>query len=309
MKKRQLPLIGVALLALASCSSAPKPTAEVVVRKNQAAEYSKLGDGFLAKRDYASALRFYQESLRENQAVDNQEGVVVSQNSVGRVYLAAGKPSEAEATFREALSYAEPLKPSLRALCLANLGEALYAQAKPDEALKRFEEGIPLAAKDERTLAILLHDRAVVYRDQERWDDAEADLRRAAGINQRLKRLSEYGANYFVLGNMAAKRGDLEAATDLVRTALQADRTAENSAGIASDLEALGVLSRRQGRPEEAFALYRRAFDVFVSLDCAPDALRCARALAALAGELGRQEDERRYSDYSRRIEAAEGSR
>ena len=307
--KKLLPLIGAALLALASCSSAPKPTAEVVVRKNQAAEYSKLGDGFLAKRDYASALRFYQESLRENQAVDNQEGVVVSLNSVGRVYLAAGKLSEAEATFREALSYAEPLKPSLRALCLANLGEALYTQGKPEEALKCFEEGIPLAAKDERTLAILLHDRAVVCRDQERWDDAEADLRRAAGINQRLKRLSEYGANSFVLGTMAAKRGALEAATDLVRTALQADRTAENSAGIAADLEALGALSRRQGRPEEAFALYRRAFDVFVSLDGAPDALRCASALAALAGELGRPEDERRYSDYSRRIEAAETSR
>jgi len=306
MRQFFLPIAGAALIVLASCSSAPKPTAEIVARKNQAAEYSKMGDGFMAKRDYASALRFYQESLRENQAVDNQEDVVVSMNSVGRVYLAAGKLPDAEATFREALSYAEALKnPTLRALCLANLGETLYSQGKSEGALACFNEGIPLAYREERTLAILLHDRAVLFRDQERWKDAEEDLRRAAGINQRLKRLAEYGANYYVLGNIATKQGDLKGALDFVSTALEADRKAENSAGIASDLEALAVLSRRQGKPEDAFDFYRRAFDVYVTMDSAPDALRCARVLAALAGELARPDDAKRYEEYAKRIEAS----
>jgi tetratricopeptide (TPR) repeat protein len=293
----------LAAFALSACSSAPKPVAEVVARKNQAAEYSKLGDGFLAKRDYASALRFYEESLRENRAVDNTGGVVISMNSIGRVYLAAGRQDDAEATFREALDYAGPLRdPSFRALSLANLGEALYARGEEDAALDAFQEAVPLAARDERTLAVLLHDRAVVYRDREEWDAAEADLRRAAGINQRLKRLAEYGANLFLLGNIAHKRGNSQAAVDLLRQALEADRKAENSAGIAADLEALAVLSRGQGAREDAFHYFRRAFDVFVSLDSAEAALRCAEALSALAAELERPGDVLRYRDYAVRI-------
>lgn len=295
-----------ALAVLASCSSAPKPVAEVVARKNQAAEYSKLGDGFLAKRDYASALRFYEESLRENRAVDNVEGVVISMNSVGRVYLAAGRLDDAEATFREALDYAGPLKnPSFRALALANLGEALYARGEADAAMEAFQEAVPLSARDERTLAVLLHDRAVVYRDRGEYEPAESDLRRAAGINQRLKRLAEYGANLYLLGNIAHKKGNTQSALDLLRQALEADRKAENSAGIAADLEALAVLSRGQGAGEDAFHYYRRAFDVFVSLDSAADALRCAEALAGLAAELERPGDVQRYRDYVRRIQAS----
>lgn len=299
-------LAAAALETLASCSTAPKPVAEVVARKNQAAEYSKLGDGFLAKRDYASALRFYEESLRENRAVDYEEGVVISMNSIGRVYLAAGRMDDAEATFREALDYAGPLKnTSLRALSLANLGETLYAQGNPETAMEAFQEALPLSSRDERTLAVILHDRAVVYRDQGEWDTAEADLRRAAGINQRLKRLSEYGANLFLLGNIAHKRGNAQAAQDLLRQALEADRKAENSAGIAADLEALAVLSRGQGAPEDAFRYYRRAFDVFVTLDAAAEALRCAEALAVLASELERPGDVSKFREYADRIRSS----
>ena len=306
MRKAIAPVVAAALLILASCSSAPKPTAEVVARKNQAAEYSKLGDDFMAKRDYASALRFYEESLRENRAVDNGGGAVVSLNSIGRVYLAAGKQTEAEATFREALDYAEALNsPSLRALSLANLGEALYARGMREGALILFQEGLPLAARDERTLAVILHDRAVIYRDQERWEEAETDLRRAAGINQRLKRLSEYGANLYMLGNIASKRGNLRSAQDFVRQALAADKTAENSSGIAADLEALAALAIKTENPEDAFNYYRRAFDVFVSMDSAPNALRCALALTNLAAELSRDEDEARYAEYAKRIQSA----
>lgn len=298
------------LAVLASCSSAPKPVAEVVARKNQAAEYSKLGDGFLAKRDYASALRFYEESLRENRAVDNGEGAVISMNSIGRVYLAAGRLDDAEATFREALDYAGPLKnTSFRALSLANLGETLYARGKAAEALEAFQEAIPLSSRDERTLAVLLHDRAVVYRDRGEWESAEADLRRAAGINQRLKRLSEYGANLYLLGNIAHKRGNSQAAQDLLKQALEADRKAENTSGIAADLEALAALSRGLGSREEAFHYLRRAFDVFVTLDSAADALRCAEALAALAAELERPGDVQRYRDYARRIQSSVDAR
>ena len=296
----------LALVLLPGCSTAPKPVAEVVARKNQAAEYSKLGDGFLAKRDYAAALRFYEESLRENRAVDNTEGAVVSMNSIGRVYLAAGRLDDAEATFREALDYAGFLKnPSFRALSLANLGEALYARGDAAGALEAFQEALPLASRDERTLAVLLHDRAVAYRDRGEWESAEADLRRAAGINQRLKRLSEYGANLYVLANIAHKKGNSQTALDLLKQALDADRKAENSAGIAADLEALAVLYRGKDLKEEAFQHYRRAFDVFVSMDSAAEALRCAEALAALAVDLERPEDVRRYRDYAQRIRSS----
>ena len=301
--------LALLLIVLASCSTAPKPVAQVVVRKNQAAEYSKLGDGFLAKRDYASALRFYEESLQENRAVDNVEGAVLSMNSIGRTYLAAGRLDDAEAVFLEALDYALTLKStSFRALSLANLGETRYARGDPEAAMAAFQEAVPLSSRDEKTLAVLLHNRAVIYRDQGELEPAEADLRRAAGINQRLKRLAEYGANLYLLGNIAHKRGNTQTALEFLKQALAADRTAENSLGIAADLEALAVLTRGQGEPEEAFQYYRRAFDVFVTMDAARDALRCAAALSSLAAELERPGDVKRYGDYAERIRSADSA-
>ena len=85
------PLALAAALALASCSTAPKPPEGVFDQRNKAAELAKLGDGFMAKAQYSKALEYYEDALKASSAVDDLEGVAASHASMGKAYLAAGR--------------------------------------------------------------------------------------------------------------------------------------------------------------------------------------------------------------------------
>jgi hypothetical protein len=84
--------------------------------------------------------------------------------------------------------------------------------------------------------------------------------------------------------------------------ALTADKAAENVPGIGADLQALARLQHRNGEPEQAFDLYRRAFGVWVGFDRIDEARSCLEALSELALELGKDEYVTRYAELLGRL-------
>lgn len=306
-------VLAAALIAgamAASCSSAPKKAAVVVTAKNDAAEFSRLGDGFMAARQYASALQYYGEALDSNLSVDNIEGCIASRGSLGRVYLAMASFGDARREFTDALEDARALgKPSLIALCLSNTGELAYAegvsQGNPASATAAdllFAEAEPLAAGDEAVAAVVAHNRGVAAMARGELGPAEAYILKAAAANEKARRWVELGSNRYALASIANSRGDLPAALIWARKALDADKAAENSPGIGADLEALAKLSRKTGDDAAAFDLYRRSFGVWLSLNRAPDAERCLVALNELAARLGKESYALRYAELLERI-------
>ncbi|OHD21562.1 MAG: hypothetical protein A2Y38_02370 [Spirochaetes bacterium GWB1_59_5] len=290
----------------ASCSSTPKKAAAVVTAKNDAAEFSRLGDGFVAAGQYASALQYYGEALDSNLSVDNVEGAIASRDSLGRVYLAMGSFDDARREFADALEDARALgTPSLIALCLSNAGELAYAEGVAAAAADLlFAEAEPLAAGDEAVAAVVAHNRGVAAMARGELAVAEAYILKSAAANEKARRWVELGSNRYALASIANSRGDLPAALDWARKALDADKTAENSPGIGADLEALAKLSRKTGDDEAAFDLYRRSFGVWLSLNRAPDAERCLVALNELATTLGKESYALRYAELLERIKA-----
>jgi len=306
--------LAAALLAgalAASCSSAPKKAAAVVTVKNEAAEFSRLGDGFMVTGQYASALQYHGEALDSNLSVDNVEGAIASRGFIGRVYLAMASFDDARREFTDALLDARAFgKPSLIALCLANAGELAYAEgvSKGDAAGAAaaadllFAEAEPLAAGDEAVAAVVAHDRGVVAMARGDLAAAEAYILKSAAANEKARRWVELGSNRYALASIDNSRGDLPGALEWARKALESDKAAENSPGIGADLEALARLNRKSGDDAAAFDLYRRSFGVWISLNRAAEAERCLVALNELAARLGKEGYVKRYAELLERI-------
>jgi len=276
-------------LATGACSSAPKTNTIVVEAKNRAAEYAELGNSFLASGRLEEALSFHEQALRENRSVDNVEGIAGSLNSIGRIYIAAGMLERAAAELGDALEYGRIAGSDAQmALSLANLGEVRWLSSDAEGALELFERAMPLASRDDAVRAIVLHDRAVVQRALGRKAEARADFLAAQGINQKLSRWTELAANWYALAGLSRSEGLLEDALAWAEKALEADKRAEHSSGIAADLEASGTILKELGRKEEAYDRFRRAFDVWLAAENREGTRRALEALAALADELGK---------------------
>jgi len=299
-------LVVIAALATAmasACSSAPKRPSEVVAIKNEAADYSRLADGFLAAGQYASALQYYGEALTSNLSVDNVEGSIIARSSLGRVYLALRQYNDAERELGDALEDARAFgRPWLIALCLSNLGELRYAGSDKDSADSLFAEAETLAVGNEAVVALVAHNRGVVAMSRGDYAAAEAFLARSAALNERARRLSELASDRYVLASVAHAKGDLAGAITWAGKALAADKAAENAPGIGADLEALGQLQRKAGHDEAAFDLYRRAFGVWLSLNREADGERCLATLSELAVKLGKESYALRYAALLEKI-------
>jgi tetratricopeptide (TPR) repeat protein len=298
-----LMIIGV-MVSAASCSSSPKRSSDVVVKKNEAANYTKLADGFFFAGQYGSALQFYGEALDGNLSVDHVEGAIMARSSLGRVYLTMGRLEDAAREFGDALEDARVFgKSSLLALCMANLGELRFTQGRIDEADELFTAAEPLSAGDNATVALVAHNRGMVAKARGDLDGAEALILRAAAANEKAARWAELGSNRYVLASIANARGDLAGAIALAEKALAADKAAENIPGIGADLQALAKLRRRNGEPELAFDLYRRAFGVWVGFNRIDEARLCLEALGELSRELGKDEYALRYAELLGRLD------
>lgn len=296
----------LAALALSGCSTRPKTPTESYAIRNQVADYLKLADGFFSRGNYDSAVSFYNEAIKAASSVDHLEGVATARASLGRVYLAAGRSDDAERELLKAYEYAHTAGfRGAASLAASGLGEVLYRRGDREGALARFDEAIALADQDEEALAIALHNAATAKTALDRREEAKSDLERAAAINQKRKSWSEFAANRYLLASIYVKEGNLEAARNTAGEALDSDKKAENGRGIALDLAALGSLSRRLGKTEDAYWYWRRSFDTALAVDEAEGVRKALMALQELSAELGRPAEEiSSWSEMLRRLDA-----
>lgn len=304
-----------ALAILAACSSAPKSSGVVYEIKNKAAEYARLGDGFMATGQYDQALTYYGEALRSSASVDDLVGASSAQASMGRAYLSAGMLDEARAAFAASLESAVMSgSPVAQAVAKTCTGELLNLTGEREKALALFEEAahlvapggkVPVEDSASKAFAVALHDSAVAKSALGRKAEALADLEKAKAINQKLKRWTELAANHYVHASILAGAGKLDEALATALAALAADKLAENGRGIAGDLAAAGSLAARLERKDEAFAYWKRSFDTALAVDDARAARAALVALVPLCGELGRDADRERYATLLEKLDEA----
>jgi tetratricopeptide (TPR) repeat protein len=300
------PIVLLAALALASaCSTAPKDSGTVYEKRDQAVKYGAQADRQFALGNYSDALSFYRKALETNVSIDNDAGIIVSRNAIGRTYAAAGLAGDAKAEFEKALGLAERAGlDALRAQALCGLAELELSGNGTDAALALLDRARALAGKDEGAMAVVLHDYGIARKQQGDYPEAASFLEKALAINQRLKRLSESASNCYMLSSVSLKRGDAAKARVYALKALEIDKQTENSLSIATDYFALGKISLAEGKDEEAYACFEKAFSVELVQNMARESLKSLDELVPLAEKLGKAEDAAEYRSLRESIAA-----
>ena len=283
-------------LSVAACSSAPKGAKPVYAKRDQAAQYEKQGDSVFAAGNYPDAMSFYRQALETNISIDNDEGVIVSRNAIGKTYAAAGDEKDAREEFETALAAARRL--SLRVLeaqSLAFLAELDLAAGRSDAAMAGLLSARAQAGGDEATGAVIDHDLGIAYKQKGDFPKALELLERAAAVNLRLQRKAEYASNQYLIASVRLKTGDPARARQAAMAALETDKEIENSLSIATDYYALGRISLAESKDEDAYACFQKALQVELILNMADESIKSLDELIPLAKKIGKADDAKDY--------------
>lgn len=289
------------------CSSAPKQPDRELAVQNRAGQYAQHGNAYFARAEYQMALQFFDLALQANISVDNLPGIAKSYNSIGRVFMVTGNLTEAESNYRLALDFALVASDTEQELqAYVNLAEAALRADDPDQAFEYLQRAEQLVADPPTPVhAVLYHNLGTLHARRGDLPSAEELVRRAAQLNEQFRAWPELGSNYFMLASILSRRADYSAALTAAQQALEWDKRAENSPGIAQDLRAIGIILERMERLEEAYAHHLRALRIFISLNKASETVDVLSRLTNLAHTLGRDDEAMSFEAQRERIDAA----
>lgn len=258
--------VAVALLLAGGCAFGPRPAPREPDKAREKAIRGAVhfDNGRLdrAERDFKKALWLDQAQDRLaslSRDYDNLAALALRQGDYGRAleYLARA------ASVQRRTGGSDGLARSLAAMAAVE-----DLAGRPDEAARLIEEALGLAPEAGAARLYVLNVKGWHLLEAGDGAGAEAPLQEAmeigrsvAGVDIRLR-----AATHHHLGRCLLERGELKAARGLLEDALELDRQGKYPAGVASDLDQLAALEAAEGRLDEAFVLYERAFNLYVYL-------------------------------------------
>lgn len=271
---------------VAACSSAPPAPEGIQDRKNRAADYLKFGQQAFREAQYEQALSFYLIAVDLNTAVDHEPGMAAAWNSVAIAQAALGQLEEARAALVQAEALARASGDAVLMHQVAvNTIQALLAAGELEQARSRLETLKPFPATAEG--AALEHALGSLEKAAERPVEALAAFERALALNTGLKLKQEMASNHFMKASVLSKQGQWEEARVELLAALALDKAVENTLGIGQDQRALGTVSQRMGKTQEAYDWYLRASRLFLAAGLQDQHRRTLELLQPVARELG----------------------
>ena len=202
--------IGALVLGLAPYGSgATEPqTSKANMQSMTVAELEKAGDEARAQKDYAQAIKYFEEALRK----DRKNATLY--NKLGITELKDGKLDPARVNFQQAVK-----RNSKFADALNNLGAVYYMQKNFSGAVKQFKKAVAL----DETRPTFHVNLGAAWFAQKKLDRAVAEYARAleldpealanqarAGVTAQIANPEERAKFSFMLAKIYAKRGDAE---------------------------------------------------------------------------------------------------
>lgn len=251
----------LAALSLAACSSAPKGPQYVYARSNEAADLCLLGRKALRVGDLASARSYYREAYRLYTIVDDAEGRI---RALDGLTLLGEEVCETEDNAALAARIAVNYRDNGNSASLAEQADTLAALAVLIDVRCRYLSGPlePAALRSARTalsvaaatLRTRPDDRARALRleaelaaSMEDYAAALTLLDEAASIWSKPLSLVEYANTRYLAASVLSRMGRLDEAYAALLDALDHDRKAENSVGLAETSHALALVARKRG--------------------------------------------------------------
>ena len=308
-KKLLFFLAAIIFLFTISCSSAPKKSSEVNTRKNRAADYMEFGNRYFTQGLYNQALVFFNMALDENIAADFEPGISRVKSSIGRSYLLTGDLPKAEKYIVESYSLAKELNdPDLIALSANNAAELNIAKNIITEADKFISEAITQAKSKSATQAEAYHTLAVIERKKGNSEKALATINKAIEINKDNKAHSNLAANYYFAASVYSQDNNYAKAVEMLNIALKEDRIEENSFGLAKDYKALGIVSLKNNKKEEAYSFFIKSLDISRVIQNTDEEKSVLNYLIEISQDLGKTSDVKKFKDQLGAIKDSTGA-
>jgi tetratricopeptide (TPR) repeat protein len=285
------------LLFFTACSSAPKRPAEIFVIRNLAQSQLNLANQAASRGRYEEALDLLAEARRLAVSVDDPALRAKTSISRGNVLFSLGHHNEAFLALENAAAQAEAEgERVLASLARTNtirmqlllLEEAPAIPAAGDSAntatsaallRAQLESELPLLRPDPLAAAAGYITLAMADKLLGRFSDAENAVRRALDIHSSGLYLEDAAYDWFFIASIRSVAGNYDAALQALRQAIDLDRRAENSYGLASSWQAMGYVYQKAGKVQESRAAWRRAAEIFRSINLVDKALELENRL------------------------------
>ena len=259
------------------CSSAPKKAVEIRVDRNVAIQQLNLVNQLVSRGRYDDALRGLREARRLAVSTDDPYLRMRTSISRGDILFAMGRHDEAfsewDSASLEGDASGEPVLASLarifairaRLVLLAN-GTDAGTDAIAEEYKAQINREIAIVRNDEISsatgyIALGLAEKALGH-----WTEAESAVKRALDIHEKGNVLEDAAYDWFLIASIRSVAGNYdgnEGALEALRSAISFDRRAENGFGLASSWQAMGDVSQKAGRMQDAQAAWRRAAEIY----------------------------------------------
>ena len=245
-------------LFLTGCGhAAPAPSAAHL----QAVEFNQRAESAFKKGDYKGALSLYNEALRINRSIENNDGIAINLINLAIVYHRLGDKNNALKHVDEILDTSRITHNALRqseaafTKAMIYLEDADYGKASQwAESALSFCKGIECAVEGKiynlkSRIAFLKGDfsSALVY------------AAKGLDLNEGHKDSEETANSLRLVATAKAKAGEYEGAKKSFENALAIDKTLGSSGKVTMDLMGTGDIFFKQGMLEDALKYYKRA--------------------------------------------------
>jgi tetratricopeptide (TPR) repeat protein len=255
---------------LDACSSAPKRPAETFSIRQLGENQLDLVNKAVDQGDYERAFGLLTEARRLAVSADYPSLLVRTKLAEGGVLYNQGKAEQAEAAWSAALLEAESsgeteLSAQTRIYLARNA--LITKKAPPDEVAAQVAKEIASIKKD--TLAIALGWNVIGLAEKEKRNYAVAEMyfKKALAIHDKANYLEQAAYDWYLIASSRSLSGQFATALEALNAAIQCDRKAENTWGLASDWRAMGDVYKKAGKTAEAKAAYARAAAIYRSIN------------------------------------------
>ena len=189
----------------------------------------------------------------------------------------AGRPDEAEETYRRALAYlkdqpAPEWAPDRIAVIYHQLGMTAQVRLHLDEAEDWYGKALAISEElgNRPSMASSYHQLGRAAQLRGRLGEAEDWYGKALAISEELGNRPGMAITYHQLGTLAKDQGRLDAADDWYRRSLAIRQELGDSPGMAAIYHQLGMTSQQRGRLDDAEEMYRSALSIEDALNDRP---------------------------------------
>jgi tetratricopeptide (TPR) repeat protein len=257
------------ILALSSCSTAPKNSGDINVLRKSAEIGLDSANKAAGQGNFVNAGNLLTEYKKQAILADDSSLIIRICLSYGNVLLSLGKTEEAYAEWDQAVAEAQS-SGDKELLSVTRIfrarGNLLSGRANAQSVLDEVNREIGNVKTNKLYIAYSWQTKGLAQRDLNLYTEAEASIKKSLEINEKEKALEKASYDWYTIASIRSMAGNSSGALQALESAIKIDRRIENSFGLAANWRAMGDIYRKMGRNEDALEAYKRSKAIFETL-------------------------------------------